>query len=76
MGCLIFSQMSACRSRRVRTSPRTRSLDLENMFATEFSANLGMSKQSPLRVVGDIGGGGALAEIEKGRKIMRGRKSE
>jgi len=51
-------------------------LDLENMFATEFSASLGMSKQPPLRVVGDIGGGGALAKIEKGRKIMRERKSE
>lgn len=30
----------------------------------------------PLRVVGDIGGGGALARIEKGRKVMRERKSE
>ncbi|KAI0316687.1 CTLH/CRA C-terminal to lish motif domain-containing protein [Amylostereum chailletii] len=50
--------------------------DLEPMFATEFSANLGMSKQAPLRVVADIGGGGALAKIEKGRKIMRERKSE
>ena len=51
-------------------------LDLENMFATEFSASLGMSKRPPLRVVGDIGGGGALARIEKGRRIMRERKSE
>ncbi|ETW86023.1 hypothetical protein HETIRDRAFT_44227 [Heterobasidion irregulare TC 32-1] len=50
--------------------------DLEPMFATEFSACLGLSKQVPLKVVGDIGGGGALAKIEKGRKIMRERKSE
>ena len=35
-----------------------------------------MSRQVPLRVVGDIGGGGALARIEKGRKVMRERKSE
>ena len=37
-----------------------------------------MNKWPPLRVVGDIGGGGALAKIEKGRKIMRERtqKSE
>ena len=35
-----------------------------------------MSKRPPLRVVGDIGGGGALAKIEKGRRIMRERKSE
>lgn len=46
------------------------------MFAKEYCANLGMSRQVPLRVVGDIGGGGALARIEKGRKVMRERKSE
>lgn len=51
-------------------------LDLEPMFAKEYCANLGMSRQVPLRVVGDIGGGGALARIEKGRKVMRERKSE
>ena len=48
-------------------------LELENMFTTEFSASLGMSKRPPLRVVGNIGGGSALAKIEKGRKIMRER---
>jgi E3 ubiquitin-protein transferase RMND5 len=37
---------------------------------------MGLSRQVPLRVVGDIGGGGALARIEKGRKVMRERKSE
>ena len=51
-------------------------LDLEPIFAKEFCAMLGMSRQVPLRVVGDIGGGGALARIEKGRKVMRERKSE
>jgi hypothetical protein len=51
-------------------------LDLEPLFAKEYCASLGMSKQVPLRVVGDIGGGGALARIEKGRKVMRERKSE
>ena len=35
-----------------------------------------MSRQIPLKVVADIGGGGALARIEKGRKLMRERKSE
>ena len=30
----------------------------------------------PLRVVGDIGGGGAMARIEKGRKVMGDRKGE
>lgn len=51
-------------------------LDLEPLFAKEYCANLGMSRQVPLRVIGDIGGGGALARIEKGRKVMRERKSE
>jgi E3 ubiquitin-protein transferase RMND5 len=77
MGCLIFLPRE-----RMQKSPYedltsdTIHLDLENMFATEFSASLGMSKRPPLRVVGDIGGGGALAKIEKGRRIMRERKSE
>ncbi|KAJ7685135.1 CTLH/CRA C-terminal to lish motif domain-containing protein [Mycena polygramma] len=50
--------------------------DLEPLFAKDYCASLGMSRQVPLRVVGDIGGGGALARIEKGRKVMRERKSE
>lgn len=50
--------------------------DLEPLFAKEYCASLGMSRQVPLRVVGDIGAGGALAKIEKGRRIMRERKSE
>jgi E3 ubiquitin-protein transferase RMND5 len=50
--------------------------DLEPLFAKEYCASLGMSRQVPLRVVGDIGGGGALARIEKGRRVMRERKSE
>ena len=77
MGCLIFLPKE-----RMQKSPYedltsdSIHLELENMFATEFSASLGMSKRPPLRVVGDIGGGGALAKIEKGRRIMRERKSE
>ena len=35
-----------------------------------------MNKQLPLRIVGDIGSRGALAKIEKGRKIMQERKRE
>lgn len=50
--------------------------DLDPMFAREYCASLGMSRQIPLKVVADIGGGGALARIEKGRKLMRDRKSE
>ena len=77
MACLAYLPIS-----RLRTSPyaelASHSLhtDLEPLFAKEYCASLGMSKQVPLRVVGDIGGGGALVKIEKGRKIMRERKSE
>jgi len=50
--------------------------DIDPMFARDYCASLGMSRQIPLKVVADIGGGGALARIEKGRKLMRERKSE
>lgn len=50
--------------------------DLEPLFAKEYCASLGLSRQVPLRVVGDIGGGGALARIEKGRKVLGDRKGE
>ncbi|KAI6039028.1 CTLH/CRA C-terminal to lish motif domain-containing protein [Pisolithus marmoratus] len=50
--------------------------DLESLFATEYCASLGMSRQVPLKVVGDIGAGGALARIEKARTVMKEKKSE
>lgn len=50
--------------------------DLEPLFAKEYCANLGMSRQVPLRVIGDIGGGSALARIEKARNVMKEKKSE
>lgn len=77
MNCIIYLPIS-----RLQASPYADlaspmlHLDLEPMFAKEYCASLGMSRQVPLRVVGDIGGGGALARIEKGRKVMRERKSE
>jgi len=75
--CVAFLPLS-----RLKTSPYadlaspSLHFDLEPLFAKEYCASLGMSRQVPLRVVGDIGGGGALARIEKGRKVMRERKSE
>ncbi|KAJ7582774.1 CTLH/CRA C-terminal to lish motif domain-containing protein [Mycena floridula] len=77
MTCILFLPIS-----KLQTSPYSDlaspslHFDLEPMFAREYCASLGMSKQLPLRVVGDIGAGGALAKIEKGRRIMRERKSE
>ncbi|KAJ7172529.1 ubiquitin-protein ligase E3 [Mycena filopes] len=75
--CIMFLPLS-----KLQTSPYadlaspSLHFDLEPLFAKEYCASLGMSRQVPLRVVGDIGGGGALARIEKGRKVMRERKSE
>lgn len=77
MTCVIYLPLS-----RLQNSPYadiaspSLHFDLEPLFAKEYCASLGMSRQVPLRVVGDIGGGGALARIEKGRKVMRERKSE
>ncbi|KAK0240195.1 CTLH/CRA C-terminal to lish motif domain-containing protein [Armillaria nabsnona] len=77
MACLAFMPLS-----RLKTSPyadlASPSLhwDLEPLFAKEYCASLGMSKQVPLKVVTEIGGGGALAKIEKGKRVMRERKSE
>ncbi|KAI0950306.1 hypothetical protein AcW1_005939 [Taiwanofungus camphoratus] len=77
MTCVLYLPLS-----RLQASPYAElaspslHFDLEPIFAKEYCASLGMSRQVPLRVVGDIGGGGALARIEKGRKVMRERKSE
>ncbi|GLB35002.1 putative CTLH/CRA C-terminal to LisH motif domain containing protein [Lyophyllum shimeji] len=77
MGCVAYLPLS-----KLQTSPYadlaspSLHFELEPLFAKEYCASLGMSRQVPLRVVGDIGGGGALARIEKGRKVMRERKSE
>lgn len=49
---------------------------LEAAFAASFAAHLGMGARAPLAVAASIGGGGALARIEKGRKLMRERRSE
>ncbi|KAI6106414.1 CTLH/CRA C-terminal to lish motif domain-containing protein, partial [Pisolithus croceorrhizus] len=37
--------------------------DLESLFATEYCASLGMSRQAPLKVVGDIGAGARSDEL-------------
>jgi len=77
MGCTVFLPLE-----RLRVSPYADLAspnlytDIDPMFAREYCASLGMSRQIPLKVVADIGGGGALARIEKGRKLMWERKSE
>ncbi|KAH9842822.1 CTLH/CRA C-terminal to lish motif domain-containing protein [Rhodofomes roseus] len=77
MGCLLYMPIwRLIASPYANLASPSLHLDLEPMFAKEYCASLGMSRQVPLRVVGDIGGGGALARIEKGRKVMRERKSE
>jgi len=77
MGCIAYLPLSKLQASPYAdlASPSLH-FELEPLFAKEYCASLGMSRQVPLRVVGDIGGGGALARIEKGRKVMRERKSE
>lgn len=74
-GCLMYLPPA-----RLRTSPyadlaaESVHAALEPLFASEWCARAGMSRQVPLRVVSDIGGGGALARIEKGKKVIKDRK--
>ncbi|PPR03535.1 hypothetical protein CVT24_007021 [Panaeolus cyanescens] len=77
MACIMYLPLSKLQNSSFKdlASP-TLHFDLEPLFAKEYCARLGMSRQLPLRVVGDIGGGGALARIEKGRKVMGDRKME
>ena len=77
MACVVYLPLA-----RLRVSPYADLAspnlytDIDPMFAREYCASLRMSRQIPLKVVANIGGGGALARIEKGRKLMRERKSE
>jgi len=48
----------------------------ETELVSEYCASLGLSRALPLKTVGAIGAGGALARIEKSRKVMRENKSE
>jgi hypothetical protein len=77
MGCVLFLPVSRLEISPYKdlASPSVHT-DLEPLFEKEYCASLGLSRQLPLRAVGDIGGSGALARIEKGRKVMRERKSE
>ncbi|KAB5592614.1 Ubiquitin-protein ligase [Ceratobasidium theobromae] len=50
--------------------------DAASLFAREYCARLGLGEQVPMKVAIDIGGSGALARIEKGRKIMKDSRTE
>ncbi|KAH9484311.1 E3 ubiquitin-protein ligase RMND5A [Psilocybe cubensis] len=77
MACTAFLPLHVLQNSTYRDlADPTIHFDLEPLFAKEYCASLGMSRQVPLRVVGDIGGGGALARIEKGRKVMGDRKND
>ena len=77
MACVAYMPLSKLQESSYRDLAQpSLHFDLEPLFAKEYCASLGMSRQLPLRVVGDIGGGGALARIEKGKKVMRERRSE
>ncbi|KAG9102209.1 hypothetical protein FRC06_002207, partial [Ceratobasidium sp. 370] len=50
--------------------------DAASLFAREYCARLGLGEQVPMKVAIDIGGSGALARIEKGRRIMKDSRTE
>ncbi|GAA6059015.1 hypothetical protein JCM10212_001240 [Sporobolomyces blumeae] len=45
-------------------------------FSAAFLASLGLPKESPLTVVTDVGGSGAMAKIMKVRAVMKEKKTE
>ncbi|KAK4048349.1 hypothetical protein OIV83_004871 [Microbotryomycetes sp. JL201] len=49
---------------------------LSLVFAAAFLKALGLPKDSPLSVVTDIGGGGAMAKIQKVKAVMKEKKTE
>ncbi|GAA5869720.1 hypothetical protein JCM8547_005826 [Rhodosporidiobolus lusitaniae] len=56
------------------TPPPTEAL--ANAFTTAYLATLGLPRDSPLAVVTDVGGSGALAKIMKVRQVMKDKKTE
>jgi hypothetical protein len=57
------------------TSPSIHA-ELETQFEREYCNLLKMSRQLPLRVVGDLGGSGALSKIERGKRVILDKKTE
>lgn len=49
---------------------------LQAQFAAAFLKAIGLPRESPLSVVTDVGGGGALARIQKVRNVMKEKKTE
>lgn len=49
---------------------------LQAQFAGAYLRTIGLPAESPLSVVTDVGGGGALARIQKVRNVMKEKKTE
>jgi hypothetical protein len=49
---------------------------LVQLFASEYCSSINMSRELPLKVVTDIGGGGALAKIAKVKGVMKEKRTE
>ncbi|KIY69989.1 hypothetical protein CYLTODRAFT_442301 [Cylindrobasidium torrendii FP15055 ss-10] len=77
MTCIIYLPASRLRHSPYAdlTSPEIHT-EVEPLFAKEFCASLGLSQQVPLETVTRIGGGGALAKIEKARRVLKETKTE
>lgn len=49
---------------------------LVQLFASEYCSSINMSRDLPLKVVTDVGGGGALAKIAKVKGVMKEKRTE
>ncbi|KAH8833799.1 CTLH/CRA C-terminal to lish motif domain-containing protein [Flagelloscypha sp. PMI_526] len=77
MACIIHLPLERMQNSRYKdlASPALHE-DLQPLFAKVYCASLGLGRQVPLQVVSEIGGGGALSRIEKGKKVLRDSKSD
>lgn len=61
------------------SSPKSGAVESSSLcatFAASFLGTLDLPKESPLSVVTDIGGGGAMGRIQKVRAVMKEKKTE
>lgn len=49
---------------------------LTQLFASEYCSSINMSHDLPLKIVTDVGGGGALAKIAKVKGVMKEKRTE
>ncbi|GAA5920100.1 hypothetical protein JCM6882_004380, partial [Rhodosporidiobolus microsporus] len=71
-----YASPSSSSPPRSRPSPSPATESLAAAFSLAYLATLSLPRDSPLSVVTDVGGSGALAKIMKVRQVMKEKKTE